>query len=70
MTVAPGLVRAGVAFTALVLAGACAFGLWHVVVGGVVGGNPRAGTFGLVVATATGAALVVLRQLVRRGRGA
>jgi hypothetical protein len=70
MTVAPALIRAGVALTALVLGGAFLFGLWHIVVGGVIHGNPRAGTFGIVLATATGVALVVLWQLVRRGRGA
>ena len=52
------------------LAGATAFGLWHVVVGGMVQGNPRAAGFGVVLALLAGgllrAAVVVDRRL-RRG---
>ncbi len=44
---------------ALVLLGATAFGFWHLVVGGMVNGNPRAGTFGLVLALAAGIPLVI-----------
>jgi hypothetical protein len=48
------------------LAGATAFGLWHVVVGGLVNGNPRAGGFGLVLALVSGALLAGSIVLVRR----
>lgn len=37
----------------IVLLGAAAFGLWHVVVGGLVHGNARAAAFGAVLATAS-----------------
>lgn len=69
MTVAPGVLRAGLAVAVLVLAGACAFGLWHLVVGGMINGNPRAGAFGAALATGTGAALLIIRRLTcDRGR--
>jgi hypothetical protein len=64
------MARIGLGLAALVLAGACAFGLWHVVVGGLINGNPRAGTFGVVLATATGAGLIALGLLVRHRRRA
>jgi hypothetical protein len=44
----------------VVLVGAIAFGLWHVVVGGMLGGNARAAGFGVVLAAFAGAILVVL----------
>jgi hypothetical protein len=78
MTVA-GRVRAAlpagpVGLVALVvgiaLAGAAAFGLWHLVVGGLIGGNPRAGTFGLVLAAAAGLLLVAWAWLLRHRRRA
>jgi hypothetical protein len=54
----------------VVLAGATAFGLWHVVVGGLVRGNAGAAAFGAVLAVLAGgllrAAIVVDRRL-RRG---
>ena len=53
---------------AAVLAAAFLFGIWHVVVGGLVHGNPRAGTFGVVLAVAAGALLgltVALRRTLR-----
>jgi hypothetical protein len=34
----------------VILLGAAAFGLWHVVVGGLVNGNGRAAAFGAVLA--------------------
>jgi hypothetical protein len=49
----------------IVAAGALAFGLWHVVIGGLVNGNPRAAAFGVVLATGAASALlsaVSLRQ--------
>jgi len=39
------------------LAGATAFGLWHVVVGGLIHGNGRAAGFGIVLATLAGGLL-------------
>jgi hypothetical protein len=52
----------------LAVAGAVAFGLWHLVVGGLVNGTPRAGTFGLVLASAAGTLLVGLVAGLRRLR--
>lgn len=52
----------------LALAGATAFGLWHLIVGGLINGNPRAGTFGLVLALTAGLLLVTLAWFVRRRR--
>ena len=50
----------------MALAGAFLFGAWHVLFGGFVKGNWRAGGFGVVLALASGAllwadALVILR---------
>jgi len=50
------------------LAAAAAFGVWHLVVGGVINGNPRAGTFGIVLAVAAGLPLVLAALLARRRR--
>jgi hypothetical protein len=50
----------------LVLVGATVFGLWHLIVGGVLHGNARAATFGLVLAAGAGA---VLGGVVVRTRG-
>ncbi len=60
------LVAAAVAL-ALALGGAAAFGLWHVVVGGLLHGNVRAGEFGLGLAVLSTALLVGLVFVVRRG---
>ena len=49
---------------AAVLVGALAFGLWHVVVGGLINGNPRAGAFGVGLALAAGIALLVERRVI------
>ena len=62
----PRLSRWLLAGVALVLLGATAFGFWHLVVGGMVNGNPRAGTFGLVLALAAGIPLVIGVWAVRR----
>ena len=51
-----------------ILLGAALFGVWHLVVGGLINGNPRAGTFGFVLAVAAGAPLIVGTWLVRRRR--
>jgi hypothetical protein len=66
MTVAPGLLRAGLALVAIALAGACAFGLWHVIGGGLIGGNPRAAAFGIALATVSGAGALAAVWLARR----
>lgn len=53
----------------VVLASATAFGLWHLVVGGLVNGNPRAGAFGAVLAAVAGgllAAVLAARRRLRR----
>ena len=52
----------------IALTGAAAFGLWHLVVGGLINGNPRAGTFGLVLALSAGLLLLAGAWLVRRRR--
>ena len=55
---------------ALVFAGAFAFGLWHVVVGGLVNGNARAAAFGITLAAVAGGFLLGLVVAVRRARSA
>ena len=50
------------------LVGATAFGLWHLVVGGLVSGNPRAGGFGFVLAAIAGSFLAGLVLGLRRSR--
>jgi hypothetical protein len=52
--------------TLLALAGATAFGLWHLVVGGLVNGNPRAAAFGAVLAAGAGALLAGVVTFARR----
>jgi hypothetical protein len=59
-------VRLLLAIAGLALAGAMAFGLWHLVVGGLLHGNPRAGTFGLILALAAGLPLMLGTWIVRR----
>jgi hypothetical protein len=49
-----------------ILAGATAFGLWHVVVGGLINGNPRAAAFGTALALAAGTLLAGSIALIRR----
>lgn len=60
--------RLVVAIVALALAGAAAFGLWHLVVGGLINGNPRAGTFGLILSLAAGIPLAVAGLVMRHRR--
>ena len=50
-------IRLAFAVAIAILAGATAFGLWHVVVGGLVNGNPRAAGFGVVLAAIAGGLL-------------
>jgi hypothetical protein len=52
-----------------VLAAALAFGLWHVVIGGVIHGNRAAGTFGLMLAGVSGALLLLVVTVRNRRRG-
>jgi hypothetical protein len=59
--IVPGLV-------VLLLVGATAFGLWHLVVGGLVNANPRAGAFGRILAAVAGSALIALLSYRRRRR--
>ena len=56
------------AVIAIALTGAALFGVWHLVVGGVINGNARAGEFGLVLALAAGVPLVAGAWLARRRR--
>lgn len=60
--------RVLLAIAAVALIGATAFGLWHLVVGGLINGNPRAGTFGLFLALAAGTSLLVGAWIARRRR--
>jgi hypothetical protein len=63
-----GPLEALLALGAIVLLGATAFGAWHVVVGGLVNGNPRAAAFGAGLMLAAGVPLVVGIVIVRRHR--
>jgi hypothetical protein len=58
--------RLAVAIAIIVLTGITAFGLWHVVVGGMLHGNPRAAGFGLVLATLAASLLAIVIVQVRR----
>ena len=49
-----------------ILVGATAFGVWHVVVGLLVNGNPRAAAFGAGLAAVAGTALAGLVLVIRR----
>ena len=60
--------RVVVAIVAIAMLGAALFGVWHLVVGGLINGNPRAGTFGFFLALAAGVPLVVGVWVVRRRR--
>ena len=60
--------RVVLAILAIALLAAALFGLWHLVVGGLINANPRAGTFGLVLALAAGVPLVAGALIVRRRR--
>jgi hypothetical protein len=61
-------VRLVLSVVALALLGATAFGLWHLVVGGIINGNWRAGTFGVVLAVAAGVPLLLGAWILRRRR--
>ena len=67
----PGRVGLAIAsVVALCLLGAFLFGLWHVLLGGLLKGNWRAGGFGMALASAAGVLLwidaIVLRRLGAR----
>jgi hypothetical protein len=54
----------------VVLVAATAFGLWHLLVGGLINGNPRAAAFGAVLALVAGALLagvIAGRRRLHRG---
>ncbi len=68
MTPAGDLRRVVMAAVAAGLLAAAAFGLWHLVVGGLVNGNPRAAAFGAVLAIVAGSLLAVGRLAIRRAR--
>jgi hypothetical protein len=51
---------------AAVLVGAFLFGLWHVVVGGLVRGNAEAAGFGFALASVTGVLLWIEASIARR----
>jgi hypothetical protein len=58
--------RIGALIIIAVLIGATAFGLWHLVVGGLVNGNPRAAGFGAALALVAGGLLTGSILLARR----
>jgi hypothetical protein len=60
--------RVIVAGLVAVLIGATLVGLWHLIVGGLVNGNPRAGTFGFLLAAVAGSFLGGLAVGLRRLR--
>ena len=69
MIVSRDLRRALAAVIVVALGGATAFGLWHLVVGGMLNGNPRAAAFGavlaIVAATLLGGTTAVARRSLR-----
>jgi hypothetical protein len=66
VTLPRGWRRVAVITLVVVLAGATAFGLWHVLVGGLVNGNPRAAAFGITLTSVAGAFLAGLLVGIRR----
>lgn len=67
MTRSRVLVALGLAVVA-VLVGAAVFGLWHVVVAGMIRGNARAAQFGVALTAVAGLLLVAVVLLGRRLR--
>lgn len=61
-----GLALALAGLLAAALLGAFLFGVWHVVFGGIVKGNWRAGGFGLALAAIAGGLLVIELAIARR----
>jgi len=66
MTLARDPRRLVLAVVVVVLIAATAFGVWHVVIGGLLNGNPRAAAFGVVLTTAAGSVLAVTVGTLRR----
>ena len=66
MTGVRGSRRIAALILIVVLIGATAFGLWHLVVGGLVNGNPRAAGFGAVLAVGAGGLLTGSILIARR----
>ena len=62
------MTRSLIVIAGIALAAAAAFGLWHLLVGGMINGNPRAGTFGIALALAAGLPLLAAAWLARRRR--
>ncbi len=60
------LVLAAFGIVVAALTGAFLFGAWHIVVGGLVKGNPRAAAFGLGLSALTGVLLALLGYVGRR----
>jgi hypothetical protein len=60
------LLLAAWAAIAALLTGAFLFGAWHVLMGWLIKGNPRAGAFGVALAAVTGAGLAVSAVVGRR----
>ncbi len=60
------LVLAAFGIVVAALTGAFLFGAWHVLMGWLIKGNPRAGAFGVVLAAITGGGLVLIQGLGRR----
>jgi hypothetical protein len=70
MTLSEPVRRAAILAIAIACLGAFAFGLWHIVVGGLVNGNPRAAAFGVTLAAVAGGFLLGLALAFRRHRPA
>ena len=66
MTLAGDPRRLVLAVAVVLLIAAAAFGLWHVVIGGLLQGNARAAAFGLILATAAGSVLAGILGVLRR----
>ena len=67
-TVAARSRRVLLTIVAVGLLGATAFGLWHLVVGGLINGNAKAGIFGVALALAAGLPLLAVVWFGRRRR--
>jgi hypothetical protein len=68
MTVSEPVRRAAILAITVVCLGALAFGLWHVVVGGLIHGNSRAASFGITLVAVSGGFLLGLTAAFRRRR--
>jgi len=69
VTSSPDPRRLALVVAIVVLVGLTAFGIWHVVVGGLLHGNGRAAAFGMALAASAGgllaAGIVAFRRLAR-----